>query len=122
MPDPSAPPNPPEDDLLAHPLWQVEFGAGDPCIAKSGERTYLVLFTSSEGAERFIAAHPVPELPSASITLFSSDLGAFIEAARVASEKGLVGALIDPDRSGRVPLRIDFGESQEPTPTTREYR
>ncbi len=107
----------PGRDYLAHALWQVEFKEDDPCIARSGERAYLLLFTSREAAEAFIAAHPVAELPPASTALFSSDLDEFIEAARLASEKGLVGALIDPDPRGRVPVRVEFGEPPGPSDT-----
>lgn len=104
--DPGAP-----GDLLARPLWQIEFGAGNPCIAKSGERPYLLLFSSRAAAEQFAAAHPVPALPPARVFLFSESRESFVQAAREARERGVQGALIDPDARGRVGARVDFDES-----------
>jgi hypothetical protein len=115
MSAPSDPPNPPESDLLDHALWQLEFGEDNPCIAESDERRCLVLFTSTERAEEFVAAHPVADLPPAIITLFSESLEQFSQAANWASEKGLQGALIDPDPTGRIRVRVDFGSSPEPS-------
>jgi hypothetical protein len=115
MPIPSNPPNPPESDLLDHALWQLDYGEDNLCIAQAGERRCVVLFTSTEGAEEFVAAHPVADLPPAHITLFSEGLDQFTQAANRASEKGLQGALIDPDPTGRIRVRVDFGSSPEPS-------
>lgn len=115
MSDPSDPPSSPDSDLLDHALWQLEFGEDNLCIAQSGERRCLVLFTSAEGAEEFVAAHPVADLPPAIITLFSEDINQFTRAANRASEKGIQGALIDPDPTGRIRVRVDFGSSAEPS-------
>src|SRR5437870_7979796 len=110
---PFDPLNSPESDLLDHALWQLEFGEDNFCIAQSEERRCVVLFTSTEGAEEFVAAHPVAELPAAIITLFSEDINQFTRAANRASEKGIQGALIDPDPTGRIRVRVDFSSSPD---------
>jgi len=92
-PDPSGSPA----DLLAAPLWHLEFADGSLCVAQDEEEFYLVLFTSSERADQFASENDLANESSASAVVFSRTEAEFRQGVEQVADGGLHGAIIDPD-------------------------
>lgn len=84
-------------ELLAAPLWHLEFEDGSLCVAETDEEFFLVLFTSVERAEAFAAETELDNDTSASAALFSSSEEEFQTGVEQVADGGLHGAIIDPD-------------------------
>jgi hypothetical protein len=103
----------PSDPLFGRPLWYLEFGDGDICVAGDEEQQYLVLFTSTERASAFAAGNGLEEQGPATTILFSETEEQFQESVEQAAEGGFCGAVIDPDEDEDLVTVIEFSPSGE---------